>query len=146
LSFITLENNGNSNHSAGILNATLVHQTTLEKSIEIEWSPPSTSCIEFITGLWVRVYESGTEPASEPYLSIPKKCLKSKHLSSGIEALSLLLPSSHSSNPNSTDDAECIFQTQNLVVCRSYQVEVVPDYQSLKGKSIQTEIVVPPTV
>jgi len=124
------------NKSAGILNATLVHLASPEKSIEIDWSPPSTSCIEFITGLWIRVYESGTEPESEPYLNIPKKCLNSKNHSSGREALSIELPSTTSSILSSTD-AECSFKIQPLVVCRSYQVEVVPNYGSLRGKSIR---------
>lgn len=127
------------NDSAGILNATLHHE---DKSIDIDWSPPLASCIEFVTGLWIRVHESGidADQTSEPYLSIPRKCLKSKL--SGKESLSVLLPS-NSSIQNST---ECSFIIKPLVDCRSYHVEVIPDYQSLRGKSVNAEVVIPPAL
>jgi len=138
------------NDSGGILNATLHrHQQQEEKkSIEIEWSPPLASCIESVTGLWVRVYESGTDPAFEPYLSIPRKCLKSTYLRSGREALSILLPSSNSSSADdfTNNNDECNFSINSPIDCRSYQVEVVPDYHSLRGKPIQAEVIIPPTV
>ena len=124
------------NDSGGILNATLHrHQQQGEnKSIEIEWShPPLASCIKSVTGLWVRVYESGTDPIFEPYLSIPRKCLTSKYHPSGREALSILLPSSNSSSEDSsTNNDECSFSIDTPIDCRSYQVEVVPDYHSLR--------------
>ena len=45
-----------------------------QKSIEIEWYPPSINCLEFITSLsLIRIHKSFTEPASEPYLSISKR-------------------------------------------------------------------------
>ena len=33
-----------------------------------------------------------------------------------------------------------------LTQCRAYAVEVIPNYQSLRGKTLRTEIVVPPKV
>ena len=138
------------NDSGGILNATLHrHQQQEEnKSIEIEWSPPSAGCIEFVTRLWIRVYESGTDPAFKPYLSIPRKCLTSKLHPSGREALSIILTSSNSSSLDSStkNDSECNLLIDILIDCRSYQVEVIPDFQSLRGKSIQAEVIIPPTV
>ena len=138
--FYHVESNRASNFAAGTLSANLVYQSESEKSIEINWSPASADCIQVISGFWIRLYESGTDPSSKPYLSIPRKCLKPKQHLSGREALSILLPSSNSS------DAECNFVIQTLVICRSYQVEVVPDYQSLRGKTNKAEIIVPPTV
>lgn len=143
--YITLETNA-TNYSAGILSATLLRQQqNEEKIVAIDWSPPSANCIEFSTGLWIRVYESGTNPILESYLKILRKCLKFKHYPFERAALSVLLPSSsNSSYQNSTDD-ECNFSIKPLMDCLSYQVEVVPDYQSLQGKSIRTEIVIYPS-
>ena len=76
--------------------------------------PPLASCIEFVTGLWIRFYESGTEPSSQPYLSIPKKCLISKRHPSRREVLiSNLLISSNSSVAHNND--ECFFKTHQLL-------------------------------
>jgi len=144
IAYNLLENDG-ANYSSGILSATLIHQEKSDKSIDINWSPPSVSCLRSITGLWVRVYESGTDPTLESYLNIPKKCLKSKNLAAYNERESLSIRLSSSSN-SSTDADECNFSIQTLVVCRSYQVEVVPNYQGLRGKSILAEIVIPPTM
>lgn len=98
------------------------------------------NCIEFITGLWIRVYESAIDETFVPYLSIPRKCLKSKYHPSGREVLSITIPSliRGSTSQNSTGD--CYFPTK-LIDCQSYQVEMVPNYQSFRGKSISTEII-----
>ncbi|KZS02005.1 Uncharacterized protein APZ42_001127, partial [Daphnia magna] len=36
--------------------------------------------------------------------------------------------------------------TKSLTQCRSYVVQVIPNYQSLRGKTLRTEIVVPPKI
>jgi len=103
-----------------------------------------------VTGLWIKIYESGIRnisPSTEPYLTIPRKCLKSKQDdSSGIEYLSILLPSSNSSFQNPSDHAECRFLIKTPVDCHTYAVEVVPGYQSLRGIPIRNYIAIPPTV
>jgi len=102
-----------------------------------------------VTGLWIKVYELHihNSPSTEPYFTIPRKCLKSKHDdSSGKEYLSILLPSSNSSFQNPTDDAECSFLIRTLVDCHTYNVEAVPDYQFLREIPIRNDITIPPTV
>ena len=52
----------------------------------------------------------------------------------------------------SSDDAkfeenDCHFELKNVLIeCRAYTVEIVPNYDSLKGRSLTTEIVIPSTV
>lgn len=138
-----------SESAAGSLNTTLHRHQQEEKSIQIDWSPASAGCIEFVTGLWIKIYELGIRdrPSTEPYLTIPRKCLKSKHEAlSGKEYLSILLPSSNSSFQNATDDPKCSFLIKTLVDCHTYYVDVVPEYQSLRGIPIRNDITIPPTV
>lgn len=138
----------NSNYSAGFLSATLIYGKASEKAIEIEWSPPLSSCMEFLTDLWIRVFESDTlDQTNEPYLIIPKKCLKSKKHVSGRESVYIILPSSNDASVarlNSTDDGCHNFSIQ-IIDCHSYQVKVIPNYQSHRGKFIRTEIIIFPS-
>ena len=115
------------------------------KSIEIEWSPLSAECIDYNSGVWIRVFESGNSSSEETYLSIPRKCLKEQYNNT----LSLVVhsPSSTKSDDEQFDKNYCHFELKNILIeCRAYTIEVVTNYDSLKGRPLTTEIVIPSTV
>ena len=107
--------------------------------LQIKWTPLSMDCMKFSSGVWIRVFESGQSSAADQYLSIPQKCLKR----SSNASFSIVLSSSAPKLSGNT----CHFDLRDsLIQCRVYTIEVVPNYQSLKGKSLFTEIVIPPAV
>ncbi|XP_057368778.1 uncharacterized protein LOC130689856 [Daphnia carinata] len=111
-------------------------------SLEIEWVPPSLDCLKISSGIWVRVFESGNEQpnasTTEAYITIPQKCLKRR----ANTTYSFIL---HAPLSGFNGEKRCHFQLKNdLIPCQSYNVEVVPNYQSLKGKLLSTNIFVPP--
>jgi hypothetical protein len=108
--------------------------------LQIKWTPLSMDCMKFSSGVWIRVFESGQSSSSaDQYLSIPQKCLKQ----SSNASFSIVLSSSTPKLSGNT----CHFDLRDsLIQCRVYTIEVVPNYQSLKGKSLFTEIVIPPAV
>jgi hypothetical protein len=115
------------------------------KSIEIEWSPLTAECIDYNSGVWIRVFESGTSSSEVTYLAIPRKCLKEQ--SNTTFSLVVHSPSSTKSDDEQFDENDCHFELKNfLIECRAYTVEVVPNYDSLKGRPLTTEIVIPSTV
>jgi hypothetical protein len=136
ISLIVFTENDGINPS-GKIEATLGENNLLQ----IEWTPLSVDCIKFSSGVWIRVYDSSQKQPStgENYLAIPQKCLKRRANAS----FSIALPSSASKFSGKT----CHFELKEVLIqCRVYTVEVVPNYQSLKGKAIFTEIVIPPAV
>ncbi len=122
---------------SGKIEATLGENNLLQ----IEWTPLSIDCIKFSSGVWIRVYDSSQKQPStgENYLAIPQKCLKRR----ANATFSIALPSSTSKFSGKT----CHFELKDVLIqCRVYTVEVVPNYHSLKGKPLFTEIVIPPAV
>ncbi|KAI9558686.1 hypothetical protein GHT06_015475 [Daphnia sinensis] len=112
-------------------------------SLEIEWTPPSMDCLKVSSGIWVRVSESGNQQpnmsTTEAYVTIPQKCLKRRANTS----YSFIL---HASSSGVNVEKRCHFQLKDdLIPCQVYNVEVVPNYQSLKGRPLSTDILVPPT-
>nr|CAH0102785.1 unnamed protein product [Daphnia galeata] len=105
--------------------------------LQIKWTPLSMDCMKFSSGVWIRVFESGQSSSSAlQYLSIPQKCLKR----SANASFSIVL----SSSASKLSGNNCHFDLRDsLIQCRVYTIEVVPNYQSLKGKSLFTEIVIP---
>lgn len=113
-------------------------------SLEIEWIPPSVDCLKISSGIWVRVSESGNQQpntsTTEAYITVPQKCLKKRPNTS----YSFIL---HGSSSGVNGEKRCHFQLKNdLIPCQVYNVKVVPNYQSLKGGPLSTDIFVPPTV
>jgi hypothetical protein len=108
--------------------------------LQIKWTPLSMDCVKFSSGVWIRVFESGqSQSSTDQYLSIPQKCLKRR----GNASFSIVL----SSSASELSGNNCHFDLRDsLIQCRVYTIEVVPNYQSLKGKSLFTEIVIPPAV
>nr|CAH0109679.1 unnamed protein product [Daphnia galeata] len=114
------------------------------KSIEIEWSPLSAECIDYNSGVWIRVFESGNSSSEETYLSIPRKCLKDQPNTTF--SLVVHSPSSTKSDDEQFDENDCHFELKNILIeCRAYTIELVPNYDSLKGRPLTTEIVIPST-
>ncbi|XP_046464028.1 uncharacterized protein LOC124209850 [Daphnia pulex] len=138
----TINTNSNSNYYeeepnlSGNINASL----SRNKSIEIEWTPLFPECIAYNSGVWIRVFESDTPSSAETYLSIPRKCLTEKYNS----IFSFVIHS-----PTKSDDpkeSDCHFELTNVLIeCRSYKIELIPNYESLKGRPLTTEIVTPST-
>ncbi len=114
------------------------------ESLEITWPIQKVDCLKFSSGVWIRVYQSGDEyklPV-ETSLYVPQKCLEKKSIT--LHSISISPPSS---SPTSVNKDTCLFSlASNLIQCRAYVVEVIPNYQSLRGKTQRTEIVVPPKV
>ncbi|XP_057365041.1 uncharacterized protein LOC130685734 [Daphnia carinata] len=113
------------------------------ESLEINWPMPSDECLKFSTGIWIRVYQSGDEykwPA-ETLLAVPQKCIKK---SSNISYSIVLSPPSPSAAEK--EDPCNFYLTKNLIQCRSYVIEVIPNYQSLRGKTLRIETVIPPKI
>jgi hypothetical protein len=97
--------------------------------------------MKFSSGVWIRVYQQASESdyklQPETSLYAPQKCLKKKSKTSYSIVLS---PSSSKGKKIS-----CAFYlTKHLIQCRAYIVEIIPNFQSLRGKTLRTEIVVPP--
>lgn len=112
-------------------------------SLEIEWTPPSADCLKISSGIWVRVFESGEQhlpSTAETYLAIPLKCLRRRANTS----YSVVV---HTSASDIIGEKRCYFELKNdLIQCQIYTVEMVPNYQSFKGRHLSTDIFVPPTV
>ena len=112
-------------------------------SLEIEWIPRSADCLKFSSGVWIRVFESKQRqqlPLTDSYLAIPQKCLKRRSNAS----FSIVLPAASSPPPR---ENTCFFELKDILIkCLAYTVEVIPNYQSLKGSPMLTEVVIPPTV
>ncbi|XP_046459694.1 uncharacterized protein LOC124206095 [Daphnia pulex] len=111
------------------------------ESLEITWPILSAACLKFSSGVWIRVYQQSTESdyklQPETSLYVPQKCLN-KNFETSFSIV--LLPSSSNEKNNS-----CAFSlARNLIQCRAYVIEVIPNFQSLRGKTLRTEIVVPP--
>ncbi|XP_046648599.1 tolloid-like protein 2 isoform X1 [Daphnia pulicaria] len=112
-------------------------------SLELIWSIFSTECLKFSSGVWIRVYqqapESGYKLQPETSLYVPQKCLKKKSKASYFIVLS---PSSLKGKKMS-----CAFYlTRHLTPCLAYVVEIIPNFQSLRGETLRTEIIVPPNM
>ena len=115
------------------------------KSIEIEWSPLSAECNDYNSGVWIRVFESGTLSSEENYFSVPRKCLKDQYNTTF--SLVVHSPSSTKSDDEQFEESDCYFKLKNILIeCRAYTIEVVPNYDSLKGRPLIIEIVIPSTV
>ena len=117
--------------------------STRNESLEINWPVLSAECLKLSSGVWIRIYQINSEVAKSPVetsLSVPQKCIKKNSRTTYSIALS-----SPSAKRGKTDP--CLFSlTKNLIQCRSYAVEVVPNFQTLRGKTLRTEIVIPPKV
>ncbi|EFX82885.1 hypothetical protein DAPPUDRAFT_240714 [Daphnia pulex] len=115
--------------------------STKNESLEIVWPVLSAECLKLSSGVWIRVYQIGNELAKSPVetsLSVPQKCLKKN--SKTTFSIALSPPSSITSKKD-----PCLFLlARNLTQCRSYAVEVIPNFQTLRGKTLRTEIVIPP--
>nr|CAH0106919.1 unnamed protein product [Daphnia galeata] len=104
--------------------------STRNESLEINWPVLSAECLKLSSGVWIRVYQINSEIAKSPVetsLSVPQKCIKRN--SRTILILSLY--------PHHQ-------QAERKILCGSYAVEVVPNFQTLRGKTLRTEIVIPP--
>jgi hypothetical protein len=122
------------------------------KSIEIEWSPLSPECIDYNSGVWIRVFESGTLSSEETHMSIPRKCLNEQSNTWPKQPNTTFSLVVHSRSSTKSDDEQfeendCHFELKNILIeCRAYTIEIVPNYDSLKGSPLTTEIVIPSTV
>jgi hypothetical protein len=129
-------NSSNSSTDAAVV------ASLFNESLEITWPILSAECIKFSSGVWIRVYQQAPEIdyklQPETSLYVPQKCLKKNFETSRYSIV--LLPSSSNEKNNS-----CAFSlARNLIQCRVYVIEVIPNFQSLRGKTLRTEIVVPP--
>ena len=133
------------NPSKHLLNQTSTILASLNnESLEITWPVHSVECLKFSSGVWIRVYQSGDEynVPVETSSYIPEKCVKKK--SKTLHSISLSPPSS---SPTLANKDACLFSlASNLIQCRAYVVQIIPNYQSLRGKTLRTEIIVPPKV
>uniref|UniRef100_A0A0P6D4M9 Jmjc domain-containing histone demethylation protein n=1 Tax=Daphnia magna TaxID=35525 RepID=A0A0P6D4M9_9CRUS len=124
-------------NTTGKVQASLVKNNALE----ITWTPHSTECLKVSSGLWLRIFESNEKqlvsPSAEAYLPIPYKCLKKTNSSHSI----VLAKQAKGANKGKSCPSEMMI---SLVQCLAYTVEVIPNYQSLKGRLLSTEIVIPP--
>ncbi|XP_046457252.1 uncharacterized protein LOC124204252 [Daphnia pulex] len=122
--------------------STHVTASLANESLEIKWPLYSAACLKFSSGVWIRIYQQSTENdyklQPETSLFVPQKCLK-KNFETSYSIV--LLPFSSNEKKNS-----CAFSlARNLIQCRVYVIEVIPNFQSLRGsKTLRTEIVVPP--
>lgn len=116
--------------------------TERDESLEIEWSLPSTECIQFSTGVWIRVFKSSDAHKLNPETSlfIPHTCL----ITSSTNSFSFNLPPATSFN--NTNDSCRFFLNRKLIKCLTYIIEVIPNYQSFRGSTLRIEIVIPPKV
>jgi hypothetical protein len=117
------------------------------ESLEITWPILSEECLKFSSGVWIRIYQASQEYVQQEEataLSVPQKCFLNN--TDGASHSIVLFP--QSTNSKSTDENDpCSFSlAKNFTQCRAYVVEVIPNYQSLRGKMLRTEFVVPPKV
>ncbi len=117
------------------------------ESLEITWPILSEECLKFSSGVWIRIYQASQEDVLQEEataLSVPQKCLLNN---TGGASNSIVL-FTQSTNSKSTDEKNpCSFSVaKNLTQCHAYVVEVIPNYQSLRGKTLRIEFVVPPKV
>ena len=110
-------------------------------SILVQWS--SKECFKYLTGVWVRVFDSelhesenSTYESNEPYTLIPKSCIQKSPKSNSL--LTLTLSSFQEGN-------SCNFPLK-LMECKVYTIELVPNYSSLKGRVWKSNITTPPLV
>ncbi len=112
------------------------------ESLEITWPIFSTECLKFSSGVWIRVYQQAPEVdyklQPETSLYVPQKCLKKKSKAS----YSIILSPPSSSKGKKISCA--YYLTRHLIQCRAYVIEVIPNFQSLRGKTLRTDIIVPP--
>ncbi|KAI9558684.1 hypothetical protein GHT06_015473 [Daphnia sinensis] len=124
-------------NTTGKIQASLVK----DNALEITWTPHSAECMKVSSGLWFRIFESGGKqlvpPSAEAYLPIPHTCLKRTNTS-----YSIVLPR-HSAEADKQKSCSSKLMI-NLVQCLTYTVEVIPNYQLLKGRLLATEIFIPP--
>lgn len=118
--------------------------STRNESLEINWPVLSAECFKLSSGVWIRVYQINSEIAGkspvETSLSVPQKCIKKNSRTTYSIALSPPSTSGIKKDP-------CLFSlARNLIQCRSYAVEVIPNFQTFRGKTMRTEIVIPPKV
>jgi hypothetical protein len=137
---ISLDSESNIGNNSSAIAASF---STKNESLEIVWPVLSAECLKFSSGVWIRVYQISNELAKslvETSLSVPQKCLKKN--SKTTFSIALSPPSSITSKKD-----PCLFLlARNLTQCRSYAVEVIPNFQTLRGKTLRTEIVIPPKV
>nr|CAH0109675.1 unnamed protein product [Daphnia galeata] len=114
--------------------------------LKLNGSPLSAECIDYNSGVWIRVFESGNSSSEETYLSIPRKCLKDQP-NTTFSLVVVHSPSSTKFDDEQFDENDCHFELKNVLIeCRAYTIELVPNYDSLKGRPLTTEIVIPSTV
>jgi hypothetical protein len=103
-------------------------------SLTVEWQLPSDECMTYLTEVAIRIYDDENDVLGNP-LRVPKECLTRYS-----NTLSVILPS-----PSGTT-AMCTFPLRPITECKTYNVEVVPNYMSIGGKGSHSEFIVPPTV
>ncbi|XP_059351846.1 uncharacterized protein LOC130690021 [Daphnia carinata] len=109
-------------------------------TLKIKLPIPSAECVKVSLGVRIRIYESadGYKVPLEAPIFVPQKCLQK--ISKTWYSIDFRSPSSSAGKGNA-----CAFSlTKSLTQCRSYILEVVRNYQSLAGKAMQTELVIPP--
>lgn len=115
----------------------------LDYTVSISWKVPTDECAKYVSSLWVKIYESGNPGAASlaQYLTVPISCLKKNP----DKSLSLVVHSNSTDGVFSQEKEECQLSSgAYLSECHAYTVELVPNYQSLKGNALLSEIVVPP--
>lgn len=94
-------------------------------STTLEWQLPAPKCHQFLTSVWIRVFEPvQSSRSSALYFQVPRSCLQKDALGS----FSLQIPPTES-----PAETPCNFSFK-LVECREYAVEIVPNYGGLRGK------------
>ena len=104
------------------------HVEVLEnQTLSIVWKLPSAKCYSYLADVWIRVYPTSLDQMEKtkiPFSPISKDCL----VVNG--TVSLLLSTS-------TSEQSCGLPL-NLKECTTYNVELVPNYSSLRGTLLRS--------
>lgn len=116
-------------------------------SLEIEWSPPAPSeCLQYQTGVWIRVFESGQQPHPKNYVEIPQECLSPKERSNN-NTFTFTLFSPDSTLISQDDKRHCHVKLKEPIEkCRPYTMLVSANYRSIKGQTLSADVDVSPLV
>ena len=113
-----------------------------EGLLKVDWSLPSDECHDYNTGAWLEVIDTHTNKSITNQF-IPDDC-QTRNESS----LSVIV---HSNSLNNATDFAVVQDQQScrfiipdeLEECKVYSVQIVPEYDSLRGHSQSTEVIIP---
>ena len=111
-----------------------------EGILKVDWSLPSDECHEYNTGSWLKVTDTQGDALITNNQFIPDDC-QTRNESS----LSIIVHTNSSTQHKDQQSCQIIIPDV-LEECKVYSVQIIPEYDSLRGHLLSNEVIIHPKV